>query len=190
MNNSTKFYIDGEWITPAVPKLFDVVNPATEKVAGQISLGSAADVDRAVAAARRAFPSYSETSREDRLVLLKRIVAGYKARNDELARAMTAEMGTPITFSIEVQTVMALAQFEEMISVLASYEFEKFIAGALIHLVVQRIQLIIELVPRGRVVDKLLGVLIVLHHVRLTACCHATAFRIPATSRAGRLPVS
>ena len=132
MNNSTKFYIDGEWITPAVPKLFDVVNPATEKVAGQISLGSAADVDRAVAAARRAFPSYSETSREDRLALLKRIVAGYKARNGELARAMTAEMGTPITFSIEVQTVMALAQFEEMISVLASYEFEKFMAGALI----------------------------------------------------------
>jgi aldehyde dehydrogenase (NAD+) len=132
MNNSTKFYVGGEWIAPAVPKLFDVINPATEKVAGQISLGSGADVDRAVAAARRAFPSYSETSREDRLALLKRIVAGYKARNDELARAMTAEMGTPITFAIEVQTVMALAQFQEMISVLASYEFEKFMAGTLI----------------------------------------------------------
>jgi aldehyde dehydrogenase (NAD+) len=59
--NDLKFYIDGEWVAPVVPKPYDVINPATEEVAGQISLGSAADVERAVAAARRAFPSYSMT---------------------------------------------------------------------------------------------------------------------------------
>jgi aldehyde dehydrogenase (NAD+) len=120
MSNNTKFYIDGEWVAPAVPKLMDVVNPATEESAGQISLGSSVDVDRAVAAARRAFPSYSATSREERLALLKRIVALCEARGGELARAITAEMGSPITFSNEVQTVVALSHFKEMISVLST----------------------------------------------------------------------
>jgi aldehyde dehydrogenase (NAD+) len=131
-SNSTKFYIDGEWVEPAVPRLFDVINPATEEVAGQISLGSGTDVDRAVAAARRAFPSYSETSIEERLALLQRIVDGFEARNSELARAMTIEMGSPITFSNDVQTINALTHFKEMISILKSYEFERFMGGTLI----------------------------------------------------------
>ena len=131
-SNDTKFYIDGEWVAPAVPNLFDVVNPATEEVAGQISLGSSADVDRAVAAARRAFATYSITSREQRIALLQRIIVLYEARNAELARAMTAEMGSPITFSNEVQTVNALGHFKEMVSVLKSYEFERFMGGTLI----------------------------------------------------------
>src|ERR1700744_3608187 len=124
--NDTKFYIDGEWVEPAVPNLFDVINPATEEVAGQISLGSAKDVDRAVTAARRAFPSYSATSRDVRLALLKQIIALYEERADELSSAMTAEMGSPITFSHEVQTVNALNHFKEMVSVLSSYKFESF----------------------------------------------------------------
>src|SRR5215468_519149 len=132
MGNTTKFYIDGAWVEPLTPHLFDVVNPATEDVAGQISLGSSADVDRAVAAARRAFPAYSQTSRDERLALLQRIIDGFEARNAELARAMTAEMGSPITFSNEVQTVNALTHFKEMISVLKSYEFERFMGGTLI----------------------------------------------------------
>jgi aldehyde dehydrogenase (NAD+) len=130
--NNTKFYIDGEWVEPAVPKLFDVVNPATEAVAGRISLGSSEDIDRAVAAARRAIPAYSETSREERIALLQKIFDGLEARNDELAQAMTAEMGSPITFSKEVQTVNAITHFKEMISVLKSYEFERFMGGTLI----------------------------------------------------------
>jgi aldehyde dehydrogenase (NAD+) len=65
--NDLKFYIYGEWVAPVVPKPCDVINPTTEEVAGQISLGSAADVERAVAAARHAFPSYSTTSREERI---------------------------------------------------------------------------------------------------------------------------
>jgi aldehyde dehydrogenase (NAD+) len=130
--NNTKFYIDGAWVDPVSPKLLDVINPATEEVAGQISLGSAADVDRAVAAARRAFPSYSETSVAERIALLQRIVDGFEARNAELARAMTLEMGSPITFSNEVQTVNALTHFKELISVLKSYEFERFMGSTLI----------------------------------------------------------
>jgi aldehyde dehydrogenase (NAD+) len=132
MGDNTKFYIDGAWVSPVTPHLFDVVNPATEEVAGQISLGSSADVDRAVAAARRAFASCSQTSRDERLALLQRIIDGFEARNGELARAMTAEMGSPITFSNEVQTVNALTHFKEMISVLKSYEFERFMGGTLI----------------------------------------------------------
>jgi aldehyde dehydrogenase (NAD+) len=98
--NDTKFYIDGAWVAPAVPKLCDVINPATEEVAGRISMGSHVDVDRAVLAARRAFPSYAATTRAERLALLETIIALYEARADELASAMTAEMGSPITFSI------------------------------------------------------------------------------------------
>jgi len=132
MGNNTKFYIDGAWVDPLTPHLFDVINLATEEVAGQISLGSSADVDRAVAAARRAFTTYSQTSRDERLALLQRIIDGFEARNAELARAMTAEMGSPITFSNEVQTVNALTHFKEMIAVLKSYEFERFMGGTLI----------------------------------------------------------
>jgi aldehyde dehydrogenase (NAD+) len=130
--NDTKFYIDGEWVEPATPNLFDVINPATEEVSGRISLGSAKDVDRAVKAARLAFPSYSATTREDRLELLRRIINLYEARADELSRAMTAEMGAPINFSREVQTVMALNHFKEMVDVLASYKFETVIGDTMI----------------------------------------------------------
>jgi aldehyde dehydrogenase (NAD+) len=130
--NDTKFYIDGQWVEPLQPKLFDVINPATEEVTGQISLGSAKDVDRVVKAARRAFSSFAQTSREDRLDLLKTIIALYEERADELARAMTEEMGSPITFSHDVQTVNALNHFKEMVSVLASYEFETFMGGTMI----------------------------------------------------------
>jgi aldehyde dehydrogenase (NAD+) len=130
--NDTKFYIDGAWVAPAVPKLFDVINPATEEVAGQTSLGSSEDVDRAVKAARRAFPSYSSTGREVRIELLEKIIKLYEARADELSRAMTAEMGSPITFSHEVQTVNALNHFKEMVEVLKSYKFESFMGGTLI----------------------------------------------------------
>ncbi|AMN41823.1 aldehyde dehydrogenase family protein [Rhodoplanes sp. Z2-YC6860] len=130
--NDTKFYIDGAWVEPAVPELFDVINPATEEVAGQISLGSGKDVNRAVMAARKAFPAFSATSRDERLDLLQRIIKRYEERSSELSQAMTAEMGSPITFSNEVQTVNALGHFKEMVDVLKSYEFERFMGGTLI----------------------------------------------------------
>jgi len=132
MPNNARFYVDGQWVEPAEPHLSDVVNPATEEVAGQVSLGTSADVDRAVAAARRAFPDYSQTTRKDRLALLQQIVDAYEARLEELAQAMTLEMGSPITFSREVQAVNALGHFKQMLEVLKSYKFERYMGGTLI----------------------------------------------------------
>ena len=124
MNNNTKFYINGVWVNPAVPKLFDLISPATEDVIGQISLGSAPDVDRAVVAARQAFPNYSQTSKRERLSLIKRIIAAYETRFDDMAAAITEEMGSPIWFSKKVQVQTALEHFKEAHRVLESYEFE------------------------------------------------------------------
>src|SRR5271163_261225 len=108
MEIKPQFYIDGKWVDPVVANSFNVINAATEEVSGQISLGSSADVDVAVAAARRAFLTYSKTSVHERLKLLKKIIEGFNQRRDELAHAMTLEMSTPITFSKQSQTNMAL----------------------------------------------------------------------------------
>jgi aldehyde dehydrogenase (NAD+) len=129
---SEHFYIDGEWIDPVGAPTMDVINPATEEVAGRISLGSAAHVDRAVEAARRAFPAYSQTSREERLELLRRIIALCEERKEELAQAMTAEMGTAITFSRQVHTQNAINNFREALDVLSKYKFESFMGDSLI----------------------------------------------------------
>jgi aldehyde dehydrogenase (NAD+) len=128
-NNNARFYIDGVWVAPAVPKLFDLVNPATEESIGAISLGSIADVDRAVVAARKAFATYSQTSKQERLAFLRNIIACYKARFDDIARAITEEMGSPLWFSKKVQVQTALDHFEEACRVLEAYEFEHMMGG-------------------------------------------------------------
>ncbi len=120
-----KFYIDGAWVDPAVPATLGVVNPATEETFARISLGSAADVDRAARAARRAFADFAETTREQRLAWLHKIIEGFRARLPELARTMTLEMGSPITFATERQATVALFHFEEAARVLATYPFEE-----------------------------------------------------------------
>ena len=127
-----KFYIDGAWVEPTTPATLGVVNPATEEVFARISLGSAPDVDRAVAAARRAFPAYAATSVEERLRLLRRIVEGFRARLPELARTMTLEMGAPITFATERQATVALFHFEEAVRVLERYRFEERMGSGII----------------------------------------------------------
>jgi len=120
-----QFYIDGAWVEPAEPVTLAVTNPATEEAFARISLGSAQDVDRAVAAARRAFAVTSIASVEERLGWLRRIIEGFRARLPELARTMTLEMGSPITFSTERQATVALFHFEEAARVLATYPFEE-----------------------------------------------------------------
>ena len=125
MLEKLKFYIDGAWVDPAAPSVLDVVNPATEEVFARISLGAQEDVDRAARAARRAFTTYSETSVEERLVWLRRVIAGFKARLPDLARMMTLEMGAPITFATERQATVALFHFEEAARVLEAYRFEE-----------------------------------------------------------------
>jgi aldehyde dehydrogenase (NAD+) len=130
--NDTKFYIDGAWVSPVTPKLHTVINPATEQPAGQISLGSRADVDKAVVAARRAFATYSQTSAKERIALMERIVQGYEARKEDLARAMTLEMGTPITFSRTVQNALGVGHFKQMAKTLETYEFDEVVNDTLI----------------------------------------------------------
>jgi aldehyde dehydrogenase (NAD+) len=121
--NNTNFYINGEWVNPVSPKLFDVINPATEEPAGQISLGSAEDIDRAVKAARVAFTTFSSTSKEERLTLFDQIIAVFERRFDELAEVITAEMGSPLWFAKSVQTHTALEHFKQARKVLKDYDF-------------------------------------------------------------------
>jgi aldehyde dehydrogenase (NAD+) len=124
MRDYLKFYIDGAWVDPAAAKTLDVINPATEAVAGRISLGSAADVDRAARAARRAFDGFSRSSREDRLALLGRIVEVYKRRYNDMAAAITEEMGAPVSLAQNAQAAIGLAHFQTAQGILAGYEFE------------------------------------------------------------------
>jgi aldehyde dehydrogenase (NAD+) len=119
------FYIDGQWVKPAEPREFDVVNPATEQVAGVISMGNATDVDRAVAAARRAFDSYSRTTPDERRALLEKILVAYKARYEEIATAISDEMGAPMKLAREAQAGVGVGHLMAMIDVLKKFRFEE-----------------------------------------------------------------
>lgn len=130
--DNLKFYIDGAWVDPARAASLDVINPATESAFARISLGGRDDVDRAVHAARRAFVTYSETSVQERLGYLERIIDGFRARLPELARMMTLEMGAPITFSTERQATVALFHFEEAVRVLADFSFEERMGSGIV----------------------------------------------------------
>jgi aldehyde dehydrogenase (NAD+) len=123
--DNRQFYIDGAWVDPIEPKKFEVINPATEQAGGVISMGSAKDVDRAVAAARRAFDSYSRSSPAERLALMERILAAYKARFDEIAAAISIEMGAPASLAKGAQTRIGVGHINAMIDVLKTFEFEQ-----------------------------------------------------------------
>ena len=123
--DNRQFYIDGAWVDPIEPKELKVINPATEEVAGVISMGSSKDVDRAVMAARRAFDSYSRSTPAERLALLERMLAAYKAHYDEIAQAISIEMGAPITLSKTSQTGIGVGHISAMIDVLKNFKFEE-----------------------------------------------------------------
>ncbi len=126
MRDYRNFYIDGRWVEPLEGKTLEVVNPATEAVAGTISLGGKADVDRAVAAARRAFESFSRSTREQRVELLNKIVAVYEQRYDDMAQAITDEMGAPFAkLAKPAQAAAGLAHFQTAAALLAKFEFDK-----------------------------------------------------------------
>ena len=125
MRDYLKFYIDGQWVDPVEPKMLDVINPANESVAGRISLGSAVDVDRAAQAARRAFASYSQTSVKDRLDLLGAIVAEYQKRYNDMAAAITEEMGAPAGLANQAQAALGIAHLQTAMGVLQTYKFEE-----------------------------------------------------------------
>jgi len=120
-----RFYIDGGWVEPVEPREFTVINPATEAPAGVISMGSAADVDRAVAAARRAFDSFAQTSREERRALLEKILAVYKKRYQDIAAAIRDEMGAPVSLARGSQAGIGIGHLAAMIDVLKTFRFEE-----------------------------------------------------------------
>jgi aldehyde dehydrogenase (NAD+) len=118
MLDKRKFYIDGKWVEPATQNDLLVLNPATEKPIAVISLGTAVDVDRAVAAAKKAFASYSRTTVEERLALLEKLLAIYKRRYDEMADTITAELGAPRTMSHEQQADVGVGHLQGFIDAL------------------------------------------------------------------------
>ncbi|MDD3353449.1 aldehyde dehydrogenase family protein [Zoogloea sp.] len=125
-----QFYINGQWVEPARAGLLEVINPATEAVAGTIALGTATDVDQAVAAARAAFPAFAATTREERLALIDRICVEYKKRYDDIAQAITEGMGAPLAYlSSKAQAGSGLGHFKAVRAALAAFEFEKSQGG-------------------------------------------------------------
>lgn len=124
MSNTEKFYINGQWVEPRGSERLDVINPATEEPCGRIAMGTAEDVDAAVAAARAAFPSYSTTTREERVELLKAIVAAYQARYNDVAAAISQEMGAPMSLAINAQAAAGLGHFQNMVAITENYAFE------------------------------------------------------------------
>lgn len=120
-----KFYIDGQWVQPKGTETLAVINPATEAVAGRVTLGTAEDVDIAVRAARKAFASFSLTSREERIDLLERISAEYMKRFADMALAITEEMGAPSWLAQQGQAAAGMGHVQTALQVLKTYSFEE-----------------------------------------------------------------
>lgn len=127
MYDFRKFFIDGAWVTPQGRRELDVINPASEEVVGKILLGTAEDVDAATQAARRAFESFSQTSREDRIALLERIIKVFQTNMPRLASAISDEMGAPMKFALNAQAGSGLGHFAATLAVLKDFAFEEMI---------------------------------------------------------------
>jgi len=123
-----KFYIDGAWCDPLVARDLQVINPATEQPIATVSLGSVADVDRAVVAARTAFETFGYSSRDERLKLLERLLEVYMDRYQEMAEAISMEMGAPIDFATSSQAACGNGHLEAAIDALKEYPFEQQLA--------------------------------------------------------------
>ncbi|WP_131196637.1 aldehyde dehydrogenase family protein [Lichenihabitans psoromatis] len=125
MTHHLQFYIDGAWVDPITPNPIEVIDPSTERPYTSISGGAAADVDRAVAAAQVAFETFSQTSRADRLALLRRLLDAYNARYEDIAQAVSQEMGAPIEFARGSQAYVGRAHLEATIEALEAFTFDE-----------------------------------------------------------------
>src|SRR5215471_7957718 len=132
MRDCRQFYIEGKWVSPNEGQDRSVINPANEEPLATISLGSAVDVDKAVAAAKRAFESYSVASPEERLALLRRIIEIYRSKMEEMAETISEEMGAPISLSRAAQAPAGLAHFLEAARILGYYQFEQLQGSTLL----------------------------------------------------------
>ena len=131
--NALKCFIDGSWIVPQVSRLISVVNPATEVSLGEVALGSIADVDKAVGAARRAFDTFSQTAPEARMALLEKIGAAYKRRFTEMGQTISEEMGAPLSFATRFQAGAGMGHFKVAHDVLKDFQFVEKIGATEVH---------------------------------------------------------
>ncbi|MFC4309828.1 aldehyde dehydrogenase family protein [Steroidobacter flavus] len=127
-----RFYIDGAWVTPPGRRELAVINPATEQEVGKIMLGTADDVNVAVKAARTAFETYSQTTREERVALLERIIKVYQSRMKDIAQAISDEMGAPMKFALNAQAGSGLGHFMSTLAALKEFEFEETLGTTMI----------------------------------------------------------
>ena len=125
MKECMQFYINGEWVDPVDPKHIDVINPATEETIGKIAMGNSKDVDKAVTAAKEAFESFSQTSKEERLALMGKILEVYQSRYDEIAETISSEMGAPLWLSKAAQAATGAGHFGTFMEVLKNYNFDE-----------------------------------------------------------------
>ncbi len=125
MKDLRKFYINGQWVDPLAARDLTVENPATEEMIATISLGASGDVDAAVAAAKAAFPIYSQISVEERIALMEKLLEIYMSRIDEVAVAISMEMGAPISLATEAQAETGRGHITAAIESLKEYEFER-----------------------------------------------------------------
>jgi len=125
MREKLNFYIDGKWVAPAKARTHDVINPANEEPVGRISLGSAADVDRAVAAAKKAFETWSVSSIDERKALLDKIIAVYQRRMGEMAETISMEMGAPLPMANAMQAPAGLGYLMDARKQLDTFKFEE-----------------------------------------------------------------
>ena len=130
MNSRLQQFIDGQWVDSDGGHRHEVINPATEQAVTEVTLGTAADVDKAVAAARRAFETFSQTSVDERVALLERIIEGYKARIPDLAKAVSEEMGAPIGFAQAAQVPAGLGYFMNTLAALKEFKWDERVGKA------------------------------------------------------------
>ncbi len=130
MADQLKFYIDGQWVDPVGTETMDVINPATEQPIGKISLGTAEDVNRAVAAAKAAFETFSRTTKQERIELMESIISVYKDRLGDIAETISEEMGAPTKLANAAQAPAGLGHFMTTLEVLKDFEFEEDIGKA------------------------------------------------------------
>lgn len=121
----TKFYINGAWVEPKADTTLEVINPATEEPCAVISMGNADDVDAAAQAARAAFPAWSQSSVEERMAVIQKIMAGMQARAGDLASAISAEMGAPMSLATAAQVPSGMGHFAAVLPVLENFEWQE-----------------------------------------------------------------
>ena len=131
MGSLQQFYINGEWVNPADgASSHTVINPATENPLGELAMGGAADIDAAISAAAAAFPAFSAEPLETRLGYLEKIAEGYQARLEEIAQAISQEMGAPTSMARKVQAPMGLGHLKTTLAVARDYPFEEQLGQA------------------------------------------------------------